>query len=97
MDKHFARAAELITQEEYLKIPWLNVVPEIVCDILCYLTHYFHYRSDLISKEAYSSMLTGQILNMHVATQKSINNFEQGGWRYSTNGIAQHMKDLDNS
>ena len=42
-------------------------------------------------------MLTGQILSMHVTTQKQVNNIEWGGWRYSTNGIAQHMKSLENA
>lgn len=59
VDKHFSKGAELISFEEYVSIPWLNDIPEIVCDVLCYLTNYFHHRSDIISKEAYKNMLMG--------------------------------------
>ena len=69
LEKHFDSKAELISQDEYISMPWLNGVPEIVCDVLCYLSNYLHHRSDVIGKEAYQSMLLGQILNLPVATE----------------------------
>ena len=40
-------------------IEWMNVVPEIVCDVLGYLANYVHFRTDRLSKEAYEEMLHG--------------------------------------
>ena len=50
-----------MTKEDYVKIKWMNVVPEIVCDILGYMASYTHYRTDHISKDAYDTMLKGQV------------------------------------
>ena len=55
--------------EEYLKLNWMNVVPEIICDILGYLANYIHFRTDVVSREAYESLLQGQIRTMPVMTE----------------------------
>ena len=59
VEKNFQSDYSHITQNEYNKIPWINVVPEIVCDILCYMANYFHYRTDTFGRDAYEKMLTG--------------------------------------
>lgn len=40
----------------------MNVVPEIVCDILCYMASYVHFRgTGSVSRDAYESMLNFQV------------------------------------
>jgi len=47
--------------EEYAKIEFLNDVPEIVCDILCYLARYFHYRTSQMTERIYQKALISQV------------------------------------
>ena len=60
-DKNFAFESDHLTEADYMKIQWMNVVPEIICDILAYIASYIHHRTDSLGKEAYTSMLTGQV------------------------------------
>ena len=39
----------------------MNQVPEIVCDVLFYLSGYVHHRTEDISLEAYKQMLMCQV------------------------------------
>ena len=94
VEKTFDRPETRITREEYNELKWLNTVPEIVCDILCYLVNYFHYRTDKISRDAYVSMLTGQIMNMPILSKDQIVNIDQGGWMNSTDGIKHRIDHL---
>ena len=92
VDKEFSAGACHITKEEYCAMPWMNVVPEIVCDILCYLCNYFHYRTDAFTRDAYVSMLTGQTLGVPVASQAQIDKYEEEGWMYSSRGIQERWQ-----
>ena len=56
-DKNFAKSSHHLTKEEYMRIEWLNVVPEIICDILGYMANYVHYRTSKLTREAYESSL----------------------------------------
>mmetsp|Transcript_20742 Transcript_20742/g.24346 ORF Transcript_20742/g.24346 Transcript_20742/m.24346 type:complete len:109 (-) Transcript_20742:503-829(-) len=69
-EKNYAKASHHLTKEDYVKIPWMNVVPEIVCDVLGYLCNYVHYRTDKLSKYAYEDMLQGQVRQMKVMTEQ---------------------------
>lgn len=60
-DKNFAKGSQHLTQADYMQIQWMNVVPEIICDILGYLAGYVHFRTNFMSREAYESMLNGQV------------------------------------
>ena len=46
-----------ISQKKYCELEFINEVPEIVCDVLFYLSGYIHYRTDRISLEGYEKML----------------------------------------
>lgn len=50
-----------ISKKQYLAMEFMNEVPEIVCDILFYLSGFVHYRTDRISAETYHQMLRCQI------------------------------------
>ena len=92
VDKEFSAGDCHITKEEYCAMPWMNVVPEIVCDILCYLCNYFHYRTDAFTRDAYVSLLTGQTLGVPVASQDQIDKYEEEGWMYSSRGIQERWQ-----
>lgn len=49
-----------ISKNAYLKMDFMNEVPEIVCDILYHLARYVHYRTDRFSEKAYKEMLQCQ-------------------------------------
>ena len=46
----------------------MNHVPEIVCDVLYYLSGYVHHRTDEIPKDVYTKMLKAQIENVSTAS-----------------------------
>lgn len=91
MTKKFDSAPYFLSQAEYLKISWLNVIPEILCDILFYMCGYVHYRADKLTKDVYTHMLTGQILHIPVSSHEQLTNMENGGWMHSTNGIQMQI------
>ena len=56
--KHYNKREFYITRKQYCNIDFLNEVPEVICDLLFYLTGYMHHKTDLISEEAYNKLLT---------------------------------------
>lgn len=50
-----------ISKKQYLKLDFLNEVPEIVCDVLYYLSGYVHFRSKIMNAQLYEKMLRCQI------------------------------------
>lgn len=71
-EKNFTVESHHLSKNDYLKINWMNVVPELVCDILNYMCNYIHLRSNKISKDAYEAMLQGQIQKLPVSTVKQL-------------------------
>ena len=72
----------------------MNQVPEIVCDLLFYLSGYIHHRTDEIPKDVYTKMLKAQILNVPVATQEQIDNYNSEGWKHDAVGIDRNLEAL---
>lgn len=62
VDKGFNKTL-FITRKKYQGLDWQNAVPELVCDILCYMVNYFHYRTDKFSRKVYNTLLTAQVKN----------------------------------
>ena len=94
-DKNFARASHHITETEYQKIEWMNVVPEIVCDILGYMSDYVHYRTHKMNRDLYENMLHFQVRQIEIMTEQQRGNFEREGWMHSTNGLQKHLAEID--
>ena len=69
-------------------------MPEIVCDLLFYLSGYVHHRTDEIPKDVYKKMLIAQIDNVSVASQEQIDNFNNDGWKYDAVGIDRNVDAL---
>ena len=67
-EKNYQKKEYFISENQYLQLEFMNQVPEIICDLLYYLSGYVHYRTDLISKDVYQKMLIAQINNTSVAT-----------------------------
>ena len=58
--KHYNKREFYVSRQQYCDIEFMNKIPEIVCDILFYLSGYVHYRTDSMSEEAYRNILMGQ-------------------------------------
>ena len=56
-DNYFKNPDEYISEEQYTQLIFMNQIPEVVCDVLCYLAKYYHYRSAEISLEVYSALM----------------------------------------
>ena len=78
-----------------MRIEWLNVVPEIICDILGYMANYVHYRTSKLTREAYESSLHFQVQKIEAMNEQQKGNFDREGWMYSTNGLQKHLAELD--
>ena len=50
----------------------MNESPEIVNDILYYLSGYVHHRTNLVSYEDYKKILKGQVQNESIQTQEQV-------------------------
>ena len=72
VEKKFEKDNMFLLRSDYAKIKWLNVVPELICDVLCYMCNYFHYRTNKLSREAYENMLSGQKQNTPVMSEKQL-------------------------
>ena len=72
----------------------MNQVPEIVCDVLYYLSGYVHHRTEEIPKDVYTKMLQAQIDNVSTASQEQIDNYYNDGWMYDAKGIDRNVEAL---
>ena len=93
-DKKYTTKEYFISQNQYLDMEFMNQVPEIVCDILYYLSGYIHHRTDQIPKDVYTKMLKAQIENVSTATQEHIDNYNNDGWMYDAKGIDRNVEAL---
>jgi hypothetical protein len=59
--KKFGASDKFLNINDYIKLDFMNDVPEIVCDILCYLSRHVHHRSNHIEKKVYEHLLFSQI------------------------------------
>jgi hypothetical protein len=56
-EKKFNEDDKALVFKDYYKLNFPNDVPEIVCDIICYLSHYYHYRTGYVKKKVYEHLL----------------------------------------
>jgi hypothetical protein len=89
--RKFSDDTNRISLEQYLKIEYLNLIPEIVCEVLCYLSGYVHHRNDQISHAVYSRKLVTQINGGSLATDEMKENYEKDGWRYTPRGLDEQV------
>ena len=56
-DNYFSKSDMYISEEQYCQLSFINQVPEVVCDVLCYLAKYYHYRTTEFSHENYRTLM----------------------------------------
>ena len=56
-ENYFNKSEVCITEEQYMKLNFMNQIPEIVCEIICYLSKYYHYRTRFVSQKAYRVLM----------------------------------------
>ena len=72
----------------------MNEAPEIVCDVLYYLTGFVHYRTDQFSREVYEKFLRQQNLRQGEISQEQEARYNEDGWRHDELGINARMNDF---
>ena len=94
-ENYFNKPDVYISEEQYLQLDFMNQIPEVVCDILCYLAKYHHYRTKLISYETYEVLMDAQMQSKSVATLQQKRSIEEEGWKYSERGIEHEVEKLN--
>ena len=61
-----------MTKKQYMDLDFMNESPEIVNDVLYYLSGYVHHRTNLVSYEDYKKILKGQVQNESIETQEQV-------------------------
>jgi hypothetical protein len=56
-EKRFSKPDRHINFKDYYKLNFPNDVPEIVCDIFCYLARQYHHRTGYLTREKYERLL----------------------------------------
>lgn len=72
----------------------MNQIPEIVCDVLYYLSGYVHYRTDRFSEKTYKKMLHCQ--NQHIKPMSSQQStiYDEEGWKHDNIEIEKRLGEL---
>ena len=76
-DNHFSDPDRFISEEQYLRLDFTNQIPEIVCEILCYLANYYHYYTPLCAYKTYKSLMDAQIKDKSVASAEQAKLIEE--------------------
>lgn len=71
----------------------MNQVPELICDILYYMSGFIHYRTDQMSAEAYKHLLTSQVSNTQVNSNQQNFIYETEGWKHDQRGIEKRLEE----
>ena len=71
------------------------MIPEVVCDILCYMGNYYHYYTPLYPFQTYKALMDAQIKNKSIATIQQTRLVEESGWRYSERGLNKQVEKLN--
>ena len=56
-EKRFGDSDKHLTFKDYYKLNFVNDVPEIVSEVLCYLTGYYYFRTGFIRRATYVKMM----------------------------------------
>jgi len=87
VEKKFDRREYFISKHQYMDLDFINESPEIVNDVLFFLSGYVHHRTNLVSYETYKTILQGQVSNSSIQTKEQISNYQEDGWKYDGKGI----------
>jgi len=85
--KNFGEPDKHLTFKDYYKLNFINDVPEIVCDILCYLSKYYHYRTNAMERALYERLMDAQQADIVLETDQQRENKNRFAWRYTIEGL----------
>lgn len=94
VEKKFDRREYFISKHQYMDLDFINESPEIVNDVLFFLSGYVHHRTNLVSYETYKTILQGQVSNSSIQTKEQISNYQEDGWKYDGKGILAQVDAL---
>ena len=80
-DKTYTEPQYYITQKQYCKLDFMNQAPEIVCEVIYYLSGFLHHRTDQVSYDAYKEVMRCQVNNISVASKQQVDNYNSEGWK----------------
>ena len=60
-EKKYTTKEFYITKKQYQMFEFMNQVPEIVCDVLFYLSGYVHHRTSTMHQDMYKQLLMAQV------------------------------------
>lgn len=96
-DKYFEGKKEhYLSKASFCDLDFQNEVPEVVCDLLFYLSGYVHHRSDIFTEDAYRQLLVKQMDDISIASEIQKAKYQQLGWQYDQKGIDENIKILTN-
>ena len=72
----------------------MNEAPEIVCDVLFYLSAYVHHRTNHMPYETYKNVLFSQVQNTDIRTKEQIQCYKDFGWQSDHLGIDANRREL---
>lgn len=78
-----------------MQLDFMNQIPEIVCEILCYLAKFYHYRTNKITPGAYRILMNSTLANKSAADVEQQRQIDEEGWRYSERGRSRKVAVLD--
>lgn len=92
--KKFGAEDRHLTFKDYYKLNFENDVPEIVCEVIHYLSGQLHHRTSHISKDTYIRMLNAQMEGKVIESEGQKERKRKFGWRYTFEGLEQQIQKL---
>ena len=86
-EKRFSAPDRHLTFKDYYKLNFPNDVPEIVCDIFCYLANQYHYRTGYLTRDTYERLLNAQLENRLLETEDQKQRKKRFAWRCTFEGL----------
>ena len=93
-EKHLDKREYYISEAQYVDLDFMNMAPEIVCEVLYYLCGYVHHRTSSISIDTYKDIMMAQIDERDVATKAQLDHYEREGWMQDPEGIDKNIAEL---
>eukprot|EP00353_Schmidingerella_taraikaensis_P016599 CAMPEP_0185613668 /NCGR_PEP_ID=MMETSP0436-20130131/28118_1 /TAXON_ID=626734 ORGANISM="Favella taraikaensis, Strain Fe Narragansett Bay" /NCGR_SAMPLE_ID=MMETSP0436 /ASSEMBLY_ACC=CAM_ASM_000390 /LENGTH=98 /DNA_ID=CAMNT_0028247853 /DNA_START=610 /DNA_END=906 /DNA_ORIENTATION=+ len=82
-----------LSAKQYCELEFMNEVPELVCDLLFYMSGYVHFRTNRFSQEGYEQILRCQLQNINVMSKEQMTNYNNDGWKHDEKGVEDRMNE----
>ena len=92
-EKKLNKREYYLSEKHFLAIDFMNEAPEVICDLLFYMSGFIHYRTDQIDQEVYEQMLRCQVSNIEPKSKEQMKNIQKGGWKEDELEIEARMEE----